>query len=205
MPIFVPIIMHKLFVLTFPLILASGCLNRVQVGPVSFPVNQPRPMPKSSFFELSATDINGELVKLERYNGQKVMVVNTASECGFTPQYKQLQELYETYKDKGFVVLGFPSNDFGGQEPGSETEIASFCQKNYGVTFPLMSKVHTKGPEQHAVYQWLADQQQNGVMDTEVKWNFHKYLIDQDGRLNMSLESAVDPSDQRVIDWIEAK
>ncbi|MBK9628728.1 MAG: redoxin domain-containing protein [Flavobacteriales bacterium] len=108
--------MHKLFVLTFPLILASGCLNRVQVGPVSFPVNQPRPMPKSSFFELSATDINGELVKLERYKGQKVMVVNTASECGFTPQYKQLQELYETYKDKGFVVLGVPSNDFGDQD-----------------------------------------------------------------------------------------
>ncbi len=162
-------------------------------------------MPTASFFELSATDINGDLVKMEQYNGKKVMVVNTASECGYTPQYKQLQELYDLYKDKNFVILGFPSNDFGGQEPGTEAEIASFCEKNYGVTFPLMSKVHTKGAEQHAVYNWLAEKSQNGVMDTQVKWNFHKYLIDEQGHLIMSMESGVEPGDERVINWIEGK
>lgn len=156
-----------------------------------------------SFFDLSATDIQGNLVKLERFKGQRIMVVNTASECGYTPQYEQLQELYSTYKDKGFVIIGFPSNDFGAQEPGSEEQIAHFCQKNYGVTFPLMAKVSTTGKEQHAVYHWLATMAQNGVMDTEVKWNFHKYLIDENGSLAMSLESGVEPLDDRIISWIE--
>ena len=158
-----------------------------------------------SFFDLSATDINGQLVKMDQYKGQKIMVVNTASKCGFTPQYAELQDLYNTYKDKGFVVIGFPSNDFGGQEPGTEKDIAQFCQKNYGVTFPMMAKVSTKGSEQHAVYNWLASKEQNGVMDTAVKWNFHKYLIDEQGHLVMSLESGVAPNDSRVIDWIEGK
>ncbi|HQV76355.1 MAG TPA: glutathione peroxidase, partial [Flavobacteriales bacterium] len=150
-------------------LLTFGCLNRVQVGPVSFPTNAAQPASGMSFFDLSATDINGQLVKMDQYKGQKIMVVNTASECGYTPQYAQLQELYNTYKDKGFVVLGFPSNDFGGQEPGTEKDIAQFCQKNYGVTFPMMAKVSTKGSEQHAVYNWLANKEQNGVMDTAVK------------------------------------
>ncbi len=187
--------------------LVSGCFNRVQVGPVTIPVNgqDTRPIPAMSFFDLSATDINGQLVKLDRYRGEHIMVVNTASECGYTPQYAQLQELYDAYKDKGLVIIGFPSNDFGGQEPGTEQEIATFCQKNYGVTFPLMAKVSTKGKEQHAVYHWLADKSQNGVMDTEVKWNFHKYLIDPDGLLRMSLESGISPLDERVIAWIEEK
>ena len=128
-------------------LIGTGCFNRVQVGPVSVPVNgQPtRPIPPMSFFDLSATDINGQFVKLDQYRGKHIMVVNTASECGYTPQYAQLQELYTTYKDKGLVILGFPSNDFGGQEPGTEQEIAGFCQKNYGVTFPMMAKVSTKG------------------------------------------------------------
>ena len=190
----------------FPLLLNTGCFNRVQVGPVSIPVNQPTAtLPTASFFDLSATDIQGQLVKMDRYKGMKVMVVNTASECGYTPQYAQLQELYTTYKDKGFVILGFPSNDFGGQEPGTEKEIEQFCQKNYGVTFPLMGKVSTKGADQHAVYHWLTTMAQNGVMDTEVKWNFHKYLIDPDGRLVMSLQSGIEPADERITNWIEGK
>ncbi|HRH70266.1 MAG TPA: glutathione peroxidase [Flavobacteriales bacterium] len=189
-----------------PCLLSVGCFNRVQVGPVSMPINQPPPaVPTASFFDLSATDIHGELIKMDHYKGKKVMVVNTASECGFTPQYAQLQELYSTYKDSGFVILGFPCNDFGGQEPGTEMDIAQFCQKNYGVTFPLMSKVSTKGADQHAVYHWLANSSQNGVMDTEVKWNFHKYLIDEQGHLVMSLQSGIEPSDERIINWIEGK
>lgn len=195
----------KHFAAALSALIALGCLNRVQVGPVSFPSpSQPaQTVPLNSFFDLSATDINGELVRLERFRGMKVMVVNTASECGYTPQYAQLQELYTTYKDRGFIILGFPSNDFGGQEPGTEKEIAAFCQKNFGVTFPMMSKVSTKGKDQHAVYHWLADNTQNAVMDTEVQWNFHKYLVDRKGRLVMSLGSAIDPADHRIIDWIE--
>ena len=188
-------------------LLVTSCFNRVQVGPVSIPVNgQPqRPIPAMSFFDLSATDINGQLVKLDRYRGNRILVVNTASECGYTPQYAQLQELYERYKDKGLVILGFPSNDFGGQEPGNEQQIAQFCQMTYGVTFPMMAKVSTKGDTQHTVYHWLANKKLNGVMDTEVKWNFHKYLIDPDGVLRMSLESGVEPMDERVIAWIEGR
>ena len=199
--------MRQLFTLALPALFIVGCFDRVQLGPVSIPTNSsaPAPMPTSSFFDLSATDITGQLVKMEQYKGKKVMVVNTASECGFTPQYAQLQELYSTYMDKNFVILGFPSNNFGGQEPGTEAEIASFCQKNYGVTFPMMAKVNTKGKEQHAIYHWLTNKSQNGVMDTEVKWNFHKYLIDEKGQLIMSLGSGVEPADERIVNWIEGK
>jgi len=198
--------MHKLFAGLFPCLLSLGCFNRVQVGPVSLPIDQPNAaVPAASFFDLSATDINGQLIKMDQFKGKKVMVVNTASECGYTPQYAQLQELYTIYKEKGFVILGFPSNDFGGQEPGTEKDIAQFCQKNYGVTFPMMSKVSTKGAEQHAVYHWLANMAQNGVMDTQVKWNFHKYLIDENGRLIMSLQSGIEPGDERITKWIEGK
>lgn len=199
--------MRQLFTLALPALFIVGCFDRVQLGPVSIPTNSsaPVPMPTSSFFDLSATDITGQLVKMEQYKGKKVMVVNTASECGFTPQYAQLQELYSTYKDKNFVILGFPSNNFGGQEPGTEAEIASFCQKNYGVTFPMMAKVNTKGKEQHAIYHWLTNKSQNGVMDTGVKWNFHKYLIDEKGQLIMSLGSGVEPADERIVNWIEGK
>ena len=190
------------------LVLATtACFNRVQAGPLSFPVNgqATHPKPAMSFYDLSATDINGQLVKMDQFRGKRLIVVNTASECGYTPQYAQLQELYEKYKDKGLVVVGFPSNDFGGQEPGTEAEIATFCQKNYGVSFPMMAKVSTKGKDQHAVYHWLASKSQNGVMDTEVKWNFHKYLINPDGVLSMSMESGVSPVDERVIAWVEGK
>lgn len=188
-------------------VLGTACFNRVQVGPVSVPVGDQAqaPKPAMSFYDLSATDINGQLVKMDQFRGKRVIVVNTASECGYTPQYAQLQELYEKYKDKGLVIVGFPSNDFGGQEPGTEAEIATFCQKNYGVTFPMMAKVSTKGKDQHAVYHWLANKSQNGVMDTEVKWNFHKYLINPDGVLSMSMESGVSPLDERVIAWVEGK
>jgi len=134
-----------------------------------------------------------------------VMVVNTASECGFTPQYKQLQELYTTYKDKGLVIVGFPSNDFGGQEPGTEQQIEEFCQLNFGVTFPMMAKVNTKGEAKSPVYQWLTEQSKNGKMDSEVKWNFQKYLIDENGNLVTMLASATDPLSDVVINWVEGR
>ena len=142
--------------------------------------------PVESFYALSATDINGQPFSFAQLKGHKVMVVNTASECGFTPQYKKLEELYEAYKDKGFVVIGFPSNDFGGQEPGDEKAIAAFCTGNYGVTFPMMSKVVTKGEHQHPVYQW-------------------KFLINEDGSLHSVLGSPVGPMSEAVTGWIEGR
>jgi len=189
--------------LLLPLVLLLSCFNAVQVGPVTIPLDQPPAMPSMSFHALSATDIHGELVKMDRYKGKKVIVVNTASECGYTPQYQQLQELYTLYKDKGLVILGFPCNDFGGQEPGSEAEIETFCQKNYGVTFPLMAKVDVKGEGQHALYHWLTNKSENGVMDATVKWNFHKFLIDEEGRLVKSVGSGVEPADEAIMGWVE--
>jgi glutathione peroxidase len=156
-----------------------------------------------SFHDLSATDINGKPVSLSEFKGKKVLVVNTASECGYTKQYAQLQELYAMYQDKGLVVIGFPCNDFGGQEPGSEAEIATFCQKNYGVTFPMMSKISVKGDDVSPVYQWLTSKEQNGVLDAKVKWNFHKFLIDEEGRLVAEYGSGTTPLDDKILDWVK--
>lgn len=158
-----------------------------------------------SFHQFTVTDINGRPFDLSGLRGHKVLVVNTASECGYTPQYKQLEELYARYKDRGLVVVGFPSNDFGGQEPGTEKEIAAFCEKNYGVTFPMMSKVHTKGPDQASVYGWLTRKALNGVLDSEVKWNFQKYLIDEEGKLVAMYPSAQEPLSPAIIKWVEGQ
>ncbi len=159
----------------------------------------------TSFHSITVTDIHGKPFAFDQLKGRKVMVVNTASECGFTPQYSQLQELYTTYKDKGLVIVGFPSNDFGGQEPGTEQQIEQFCQLNYGVTFPMMGKVHTKGEAKDPVYQWLTEKAKNGKMDSEVKWNFQKYLIDENGDLVTMLASATDPLSDVVINWVEGR
>lgn len=159
--------------------------------------------PAMSFHALSATDIHGNVVSMDSFRGKKVLVVNTASECGYTRQYAQLQELYEAYKDQGLVVVGFPCNDFGGQEPGTEAQIEAFCQKNYGVTFPLMAKVHVKGKEVHPVYQWLTSKAQNGVMDETVRWNFHKFLIDEEGRLVAAYGSGTTPLDDKILNWVK--
>jgi glutathione peroxidase len=137
--------------------------------------------------------------------GKKIMIVNTASECGYTPQYKDLQALYEKYKNSNFVIIGFPCNDFGGQEPGSAGEIQSFCSKNYGVTFPLMEKVVVKGDSKCEIYKWLTSKVENGVEDSKVNWNFNKYLIDEKGNYVKHLGSGVNPLDKEVTEWIESK
>jgi glutathione peroxidase len=140
-----------------------------------------------SFFDLTARTLDGTPQPLAAYRGQVVLVVNTASECGFTPQYGGLEKLYDEYKGKGFTVLGFPSNDFGGQEPGTAEQIASFCSTNYDISFPLFEKVRTKGPGQSPVYAFVT--KQHG----EPKWNFHKYLIGKDGQVLAAFPSKVTP------------
>lgn len=139
-----------------------------------------------------------EAISLCQFSGKVVLIVNTASQCGFTPQYEGLEALYRRYRDRGFVVLGFPSNDFGGQEPGSSQEIARFCQANYGVSFPMFAKSSVAGPQANPLYRDLAAQS-----GTRPRWNFHKYLVGRDGAVVASFESAVAPRDPRITAQIE--
>ena len=135
-----------------------------------------------SLYDLSATLNNGKEKKLSTFKGKVLLIANTASECGFTPQYQGLQELYERYKDRGFEVLGFPCNQFGHQEPGTEKEIQSFCQLNYGVTFPLFSKIEVNGPNTHPVFKFLKAEK-GGLLTDNIKWNFTKFLVDTTGNV----------------------
>ena len=151
-----------------------------------------------SLFDLTATRLNGKSEPLAAYKGKVVLVVNTASACGFTPQYEGLEKLYEDYKGKGVVVLGFPSNEFGKQEPGSSEEIATFCKKNYGVQFPMFEKVQTKGAEKSPVYAFLTSK------EPEPKWNFHKYLVGKDGQVLKSFPSKVAPESPELRSAIDA-
>lgn len=146
--------------------------------------------------------VEGE-IDLSTFAGKKLMIVNVASRCGYTPQYKQLQELYENFQDK-LVIVGFPSNDFGGQEPGSAKEIQQFCTINYGVTFPLTQKVNITSTPIHPIYDWLTKKSLNGVSDSKVRWNFHKYLLDENGYLHQTFPSAVSPLDDVILNWVQA-
>ena len=149
-----------------------------------------------------AKTLEGKEFDFASLKGKKVLIVNTASECGYTPQYKELQSLYVKYSSKNFVIIGFPCNDFGGQEPGTGAEIKSFCQKNYGVTFQMMEKVSIASSP---VYKWLTTKTENGVLDAVVKWNFNKFLIDEKGNLVKYLPSSVKPMDAEITNWIEGK
>lgn len=158
-----------------------------------------------SFYDFTVKDIDGKEFDFAALKGKRVLIVNTASECGYTPQYKQLQELYENYGGDDFTIIGFPANNFGGQEPGTDKEIASFCQKNYGVTFPMMSKISVKGNDEHPLYQWLTSKEMNGVGNGSVKWNFHKFLIDENGNWVKELSSGVSPLDDSVTAFAQGK
>ena len=143
----------------------------------------------------------GELIELSKYKGKKILIVNTASECGYTPQYKTLQELHKKYGDK-VVVLGFPANNFGKQEPGSNAEIGSFCKKNFGVTFQLFEKISVKGDDMHPLYQWLSQKEKNGWNDESPNWNFCKYLVNEKGELEKFYGSSIDPMGNEILSAI---
>lgn len=160
---------------------------------------------EKTIYNYEVETIDGELISLSQFKGKKIMIVNTASKCGYTSQYAQLQELYEKYGKEDFVILGFPSNDFMKQEPGSDEEIAAFCEKNYGVSFPMMSKISVKDEEMAPLYKYLTTASLNGKIDSKVKWNFQKYLIGTDGKLEHVYYSKTVPTDKEITDWIEKK
>ncbi len=152
------------------------------------------------FFDLNIKNINGENLDLNKFKGKIVLIVNVASKCGFTKQYTGLQTLYEKYKNKGFVVIGIPSNQFGGQEPGSNSDIKEFCETNFNITFPIMDKVNVKGEDAHEVYKWA---KKNYGSPSVPKWNFHKILINQEGKIEDTYNSFTEPTSKKIIAKLE--
>jgi glutathione peroxidase len=150
-----------------------------------------------SFYELKINSLDGKPLSFSDYKGKYILCVNVASKCGYTPQYEDLQKLYEQYNDK-LVIIGFPCNQFLGQEPGNAEEIATFCSKNYGVTFPISEKIDVKGKNQHPVYQWLTKKSINGVSDADISWNFNKILISPEGTWIKHFGSGVKPFDTEI-------
>jgi len=158
-----------------------------------------------SLHDFTVQDINGEDFDLAQLKGKKVLVVNTASKCGLTPQYETLEEVYQEFGGDDFVIIGFPANNFMGQEPGTDEEIKAFCQKNYGVSFPMMSKISVKGKDIHPVYQFLTEKEKNGVEDAKVSWNFQKFMIDENGKYVASVSPQDSPASEEIIDWVTSK
>lgn len=166
-------------------------------------INKQKTKPTQSIYRLSMYDSEGELYSMQEFKGKKILIVNTASDCGYTGQYAELQDLYSKFKDRLFII-GFPANDFGDQEKGSDQEIASFCKKNYGVEFPLAKKdVVKKGKQQQAIFRWLSDPAQNGWNSKAPSWNFTKYLVDENGVLVACFDPAITPSDKRFRKFLE--
>lgn len=178
---------HKLILVSILLILSTTVFSQ-----------------SKGFYDFKVKTLDGNDFDLSSLKGKKVMVVNTASKCGYTPQYADLQEVYENYGDL-LVIIGFPANNFMNQEPGSASDIRKFCTENYGVTFPVMEKISVKGDDMAPLYKWLTSKKENGVMDSEVKWNFQKYLIDEKGNLVDVVYSKEKPNSDRVIAWITSK
>jgi glutathione peroxidase len=158
-------------------------------------------VPKS-IYDFKVAGLTGGTIDFSQYKGKKILIVNTASQCGNTPQYEQLEAMHKKYGNK-VVIVGFPANNFGAQEPGSNAEIATFCKKNYGVSFPMAEKISVKGDDMAPIYHWLTEKKHNGLKDSEVKWNFQKYLIDEKGNLVMIFDPKVKPDSREVIEAIE--
>lgn len=197
--------MKKLITLFSVLALFFSCQNQAQKKQATTTTTASISMEKETIYQFKVEDLSGDSFDFSTLKGKKILVVNTASECGLTPQYEELQAIYEKYKDKNFVIVGFPANNFGSQEPGSNAQIATFCQKNYGVSFPMMAKISVKGGDMHPVYQFLTQKAKNGLEDSEVQWNFQKYLINENGELAKVVSPRTLPTDAEIINWIEGK
>lgn len=158
----------------------------------------------NTIYDYTAKTIEGENIDFNNFKGKKLMLVNTASECGLTPQYEQLQAVHEQYGSDNFKIIGFPANEFGAQEPGNNDEIAQFCKKNYGVSFQMMEKIVVKGEGIHPLYAWLTQKDKNGKMDAPVQWNFQKFLIGETGEIDMMIPPQEKPDSEKIIEWIKS-
>ena len=188
------------FLLLCSAVFATSCFDANKVASRPLAISNVKNMP-SSFFQFTVNGLDGKPVSLEQYRGKKIIVLNVASKCGYTPQYADWEQYYQSNKDK-VVILGFPSNDFMSQEPGSAEEIAAFCEKNYGVSFPMFDKVKVKGEGISPVYQWLTDPAQNGWNSQEPSWNFCKYLLNEKGELTNFFASKVKPDSPEFVSAI---
>ncbi len=168
----------------------------------SKPTENPNPMSPQSIYKFKVESLDGGTIDFSKFAGKKILVVNTASKCGFTPQYEALEKLYKEHGNE-LVIVGFPANNFGGQEPGSNEEIATFCKKNYGVTFPMAAKVSVKGDDIAPIFKWLTMKSENGVMDADIKWNFTKFLLDENGVLLTKFDSKVTPMSEEILAYLK--
>jgi glutathione peroxidase len=193
----------KKILLFITILILSSCQNQAQNNTKAMETQ--KPVQSQTIYQFKVTDLYGKEFDFYTLKGKKILIVNTASECGLTPQYKDLEAIYKKYKDLNFVIIGFPANNFGSQEPGSNEQIAKFCQMNYGVTFPMMSKISVKGKDIHEVYKFLTQKDKNGLQDSQVEWNFQKYLINEEGKLIKVLSPRVLPTDSEIVDWINGK
>lgn len=195
----------KLFHAFTAILVAFFACNQTNTNNITKHNSTMETMQKTSIYDFKVKDLSGNDFDFATLKGKKIMIVNTASECGLTPQYEQLQSIYNKYHDRNFVIIGFPANNFGAQEPGTNAEIGAFCKKNYGVTFPMMSKISVKGDDMHEIYQFLTQKSKNGFADSDVEWNFQKYLIDEKGQLINVISPRTLPNDKEIITWIETK
>jgi glutathione peroxidase len=195
--------MKKLLFITCGTFFLFSCQNQAQTNTTKVPKTD-KIMTKETIYQYKVEDLSGNAFDFASLKGKKIMIVNTASKCGLTPQYKDLEAIYKEYKDKGFVIVGFPANNFASQEPGTNEEIGAFCQQNYGVTFPMMDKVSVKGDDMCEIYKFLTQKSKNGLQDSEVEWNFQKYLINENGELVKVIKPRTLPTDPEVINWIKS-
>jgi glutathione peroxidase len=184
-------------------IIAFACTGSVQKQDPSTIVSLDQMIMEKSIYDFKMKDINGQEVDFSQYKGKKLLLVNVASKCGYTPQYEDLQKLHEEHGDK-VTIIGFPANNFGGQEPGTNEEIKEFCSSKFGVTFQMMDKVSVKGADKHPLYRWLSDKNMNGWNEKEPSWNFCKYFINEKGELVKFFPSSVKPMDEEILKLISA-
>ncbi|MFC4479851.1 glutathione peroxidase [Flavobacterium chungangensis] len=195
--------MKKIILMLFgaALLSATGLNAQTNANKLS---KKDKAMAKETIYQFKVEDLSGDTFDFASLKGKKILIVNTASKCGLTPQYKDLEAVYKEYKDKGFVIVGFPANNFASQEPGTAKEIETFCQQNYGVTFPMMNKVSVKGSDMCEVYKFLTEKSRNGLQDSEVEWNFQKYLINEKGELVKVIKPKTLVTEPEVINWIKS-
>lgn len=194
--------MKKILLFSTLVLSSIAFANTISIQPKETSIMTDNNKDKKNIYQFKVLDINGEEFDFASLKGKKIMIVNTASECGLTPQYKQLQALYNEFEDQNFVIVGFPANNFGSQEPGSDAEIATFCEQNFGVSFPMMSKISVKGKDMAPIYAFLTEKAKNGVTDSSVSWNFQKYLINEQGQLDKVIDPRTTPDAAEIRTWI---